>query len=64
MLSTRLDLAFAVNKLAQYSSNRTIRHWPGVKRIIRFVKHKVGLELTLSNTQVISPKLLVYPVIG
>lgn len=40
---TRLDIAFAVNKLAQYMQNPTIDHWNALKRLLRYlvgtVKH-------------------------
>ena len=35
ILRARPNLAFPINKLAQYSSAPTMRHWNGVKRIIR-----------------------------
>jgi hypothetical protein len=35
---TRPDIAFAVNVLARYTSNPTVRHWNGVKRIFRYLK--------------------------
>jgi len=49
MLGTRLDLAFAINKLAQYYSNPTDRHWKGVKRILRFVKKTADTEIVLGR---------------
>jgi len=35
MLGSRPDLAFAINKLAQYSANPTERHWKGIKRVLQ-----------------------------
>lgn len=35
---TRPDIAFSVNLLARHSSQPTIRHWNGVKRIFRYLK--------------------------
>lgn len=49
MLGSRPDLAYAINKLAQYSSKPTQRHWKGVKRIIRFVKRTAYTALVLGH---------------
>jgi hypothetical protein len=32
--NTRLDIAFAINLLARYSVNPTMRHWNGVKDVL------------------------------
>ena len=32
---TRPDIAFSVNLLARYSSTPTLRHWNGVKHLLR-----------------------------
>ena len=37
-ISTRPDIAFAVNKLAQFSSNPKPEHWTAAKRIFRYLK--------------------------
>ncbi|KAF2322645.1 hypothetical protein GH714_026508 [Hevea brasiliensis] len=34
---TRLDIAFAVNKLAQFFATPTVNHWAAVKRVIRYL---------------------------
>ncbi|KAF2322200.1 hypothetical protein GH714_008569 [Hevea brasiliensis] len=34
---TRPDIAFAVNKLAQFSATPTVNHWAAVKRVIRYL---------------------------
>lgn len=47
MLGSRPDLSFSINKLAQYSSQPTVRHWQGVKRILRYVKGTINAKLTL-----------------
>lgn len=49
MLGSRPDLAFSVNKLAQYCAAPTVRHWIGVKRIIRFDKGTLNYGLLLRN---------------
>ena len=44
-IATRPDIAFAVNKAAQFNSNPTTTHWQMVKRIIRYLvgTPKLGL---------------------
>ena len=49
MLGSRPDLAFSINKLAQYSANPTQRHWKGIKRILRFMKATVNAKLVLGR---------------
>jgi len=38
-IATHLDIAFAINKLAQYTSNPKILHWTAVKRVFRYLKY-------------------------
>ncbi len=45
-LGTRPDIAFAVNKLAQYTSNPKALHWTAVKRIFRYLKYTKHFALT------------------
>jgi hypothetical protein len=35
--NTRSDIAFAVNLLARYSVAATMRHWNGVKNVLRYL---------------------------
>lgn len=42
---TRLDISFAVSKLASYSDCAKTSHWTGVKRIFRYLKCTSGLGL-------------------
>ena len=49
MLGSRPDLAYAINKLAQYSSAPTERHWKAVKKILRFVKYTSNTSLVLGK---------------
>ena len=37
MLGTRLDIAFAVDKLSRYCANPQQKHWVAVKRIFRYL---------------------------
>jgi len=45
---TRPDIAFAVNKVSQYSNNPGPQHWVAVKRIFRYIKGTLdhGIILT------------------
>lgn len=47
VLGSRPDLAFAVNKLAQFASKPTTKHWSGVKRVCRFIKGLLDASLIL-----------------
>ena len=60
MLGSCPDLAFSVNKLAQYCASPCERYWPGVKRIFRFIKGMVNTTLVLGiNPQPEIPRNLV-----
>jgi Reverse transcriptase (RNA-dependent DNA polymerase) len=45
-IGTRPDIAFAVNKLAQFTSNPKKIHWTAVKRIFRYLKYTRNHALT------------------
>ena len=47
MLATRPDIAYAVNKTAQYSTCYDLSHWTAVKRIIRYIKGTQTFKLRL-----------------
>jgi len=51
--STRPDLAYCVNHLAQFMGNPGLQHWSGVKRIMRYLKGSIHSCLTFraSNLQ-------------
>lgn len=49
--STRPDIAFAVNLLARYTAEPTMRHWKGIKDIFRYLKGTVDLGLFFRNNQ-------------
>ena len=46
MLGTRPDLAFAVSVVSRYSSKPNDSHWQAVKRIFRYIKGTLDLQLT------------------
>ncbi|CAM8929163.1 unnamed protein product [Rhodiola kirilowii] len=49
MTSTRPDIAFAVGKLSQYTSNPSKDHWQAVHRVIRYLKGTMNLGLVYSE---------------
>uniref|UniRef100_A0A2N9E3J9 Reverse transcriptase Ty1/copia-type domain-containing protein n=1 Tax=Fagus sylvatica TaxID=28930 RepID=A0A2N9E3J9_FAGSY len=46
---TRPDIAFSVNLLARYSSAPTLRHWNGVKHVLRYLRGTTDMEIILSK---------------
>ncbi|KAJ3472913.1 hypothetical protein NLI96_g13202 [Meripilus lineatus] len=55
---TRPDIAFAVHRVAQYSSNPGPAHWEAVKRIFRYLKGTSDFQLTLGGQNVSSPPVI------
>ncbi|XP_031287215.1 secreted RxLR effector protein 161-like [Pistacia vera] len=51
MISTRLDLAFAISLLSRYMSNLGIEHWVALKWLLRYINSSVhiGLDYCKSN---------------
>ena len=49
MLGTRPDLAYAVSVVSRYSSNPTETHWKAVKRIFRYIRGTLSLQLTFKG---------------
>lgn len=47
--STRPDIAFAVSLLARHTHNPTIRHWQGVKHVLRYLKGTSDIGLFFPN---------------
>ncbi|XP_070668886.1 secreted RxLR effector protein 161-like [Malus domestica] len=46
---TRSDIAFSANLLARYSSAPTIRHWKGVKDVLRYLRGTTDMGLFYSE---------------
>jgi hypothetical protein len=46
---TRLDLSFAVNKVCQFLHTPTDEHWAAVKRILRYVKGCIKVDLKIAK---------------
>ena len=55
---TRPNIAFSVNLLARYSSAPTIRHWNGIKHILRYL-HGTS-DMGLFDYKAMEPQLLGY----
>ena len=45
----RSNIAFAVNLLARFNSEPTMRHWNGIKHIFRYLQGIIDLGLFYSN---------------
>lgn len=43
---SRPDISFAVNAISQFCNNPEKAHWNAVKRIFRYLKGPINLELT------------------
>jgi hypothetical protein len=52
--NTRPDIAFAVNLLARFSVAPTIRHWNGVKDVLRYLRGTPDLGLFYLKNQDLS----------
>ena len=50
-IGTRPDIAYAVNKLAQFTTNPRQRHWTAVKRVLRYLKHTRTLGLVYGGEE-------------
>jgi hypothetical protein len=50
--STRLDITFAVNKLATYTTNLSLQHYGALKRILRCLAGTKTLGITYSSKDV------------
>ena len=48
-LSTRPDLTHAISLLGRYACDPSIHHWNAVKRLLRYVKWTIHLQLYLNN---------------
>ena len=51
---TRPDLAFVVHKLSQHCQSPSMKHWSGVKRVLRYLQHTKTMRLrySVSNNSV------------
>ena len=47
----RLDIAFAVNLLARFSTSPTMRHWNDIKHIFRYLQGSQDLGLLYTRNQ-------------
>ena len=49
MLGTRPDLAYAISVLSRFVANPGEEHWKGLKRVLRYVKGSLNMNLTLGG---------------
>jgi hypothetical protein len=49
-IATRPDIAYTVNKLAQFTSAPKPKHWSAVKRVFRYLKGTKDLKLSYGGT--------------
>lgn len=58
---TRPDIAFVVHKLSQHCQSPSLRHWNGVKRVLRYLQHTKAMRLRYgSNSNDVQRELLGY----
>ena len=50
-IGTRPDIAFAVQKLAQFSHKPSNEHWKAIKRVLHYVKGTLDLGITYSGAK-------------
>jgi type IV secretory pathway component VirB8 len=50
MIATRLDIAYAVSFLSQFSSDPSETHLKSAKYVLRYVKDTVNFSITYKNT--------------
>jgi hypothetical protein len=48
-VATRPDIAFAVNRLASFTTNPTMCHWTAAKRVLRYLKGTKDMGITYSQ---------------
>jgi hypothetical protein len=52
--NTRSDIAFTVNCLARHSVTPTLRHWNGIKSILRYLIGTIDLGLYFQKTKILN----------
>jgi hypothetical protein len=52
--NTRSDIAFTVNCLARHSVAPTLRHWNGIKSILRYLIGTIDLGLYFQKTKILN----------
>ena len=56
MLGTRPDLAYAIGKLARFSSNPSQDHWDALRRVLTYLKNFPDIRLELVKGASIAPE--------
>ena len=49
MMKTRLDIAFAINRLSQFNINFTSQHLKAAKHVFRYLKETLNLSITYDD---------------
>ena len=60
-IATRLDIAYSINKLAQFTSAPRPKHWTAIKQVFQYLKGTQSLELTYGGLpDLLNPELNIY----
>ena len=51
MVSTRPDLAYAIQILSRFGANPGPVHWKGVKKVLQYISHTLNYGLVYQRTQ-------------
>ena len=49
-IATRPDIAYTVNKLAQYTAAPKLKYWTAIKRVFRYLKGTKNYKLTYGGS--------------
>ena len=49
MMKTRLDIAFAIDRLSQFNINFTSQHLKAVKHVLKYLKETLNLSITYDD---------------
>lgn len=55
MLCSRPDICYAISKLSRYQENPEIMHWQSAKRLVRYLKSTIEVELVYNKKKDVMP---------